>query len=149
MVRSLRETESECYAPWTRIILITPPPIHEATRANELARRAPPRELDRSTENTKAYVEATKEVATTEGLPVLNAWDAIWDAAKHETGNLTTFLSDGLHLTKEGYEVWLFFCSLLILLIPFLEVIYDELMKVISKEYPELHPDKLSPVFPW
>lgn len=107
MIQALRNPESEYYSPSTRIILITPPPIHEASWSKWLTAHDPPLQLDRDTENTKAYAEATKAVAAAERVPVVDTWSAIWDAAKHENDNLTSFLSDGLHLTKEGYDVWL------------------------------------------
>lgn len=105
MIETLRSPTSEYYAPWTRIILITPPPIQASRRAQELAARDPPQEMDRSKENTERYVEACKEVAITHKVPLVNVWDAIWQAAGNEDDNLGLFLSDGLHLTKEGYKV--------------------------------------------
>jgi lysophospholipase L1-like esterase len=105
MIQSLRDPTSEYYAPWTRVILITPPPISVSIRARELAHRNPPQEIDRSHDNTSAYVNATKEIAAALKVPLVSAWDAIWAVAKEEA-MLAQFLSDGLHLTKAGYEVW-------------------------------------------
>ncbi|CCA70635.1 hypothetical protein PIIN_04571 [Serendipita indica DSM 11827] len=131
MVQALRTPSSEYYAPWTRIILLTPPPIQVDAWAQHIAERDPPKDMDRTWENTKAYADAAKEVARELRVPVVDAWDAIWKAAGEETLGLTRFLSDGLHLTREGYEV-----------------VYNELIKVIEKEYPELHYDKLPLILP-
>jgi isoamyl acetate esterase len=105
MIQSLCDPASEYYAPWTRVILITPPPISVSMRTKELAHRNPPQDLDRSHDNTSTYVDATKEVAAALNVPFVSAWDAIWAVAKEEA-KLAQFLSDGLHLTKAGYEVW-------------------------------------------
>lgn len=96
---------SDYYSPHTRILLFTPPPIQEERRAQELASRDPPEALDRSWDNTKLYVDAVKEVSTLLKVPVVDIWDLIWTAAGEQKEALSMFLSDGLHLTKEGYEV--------------------------------------------
>ncbi|KAG8859025.1 hypothetical protein FRB91_008892 [Serendipita sp. 411] len=105
MVRSLREQDSEYYSPSTRIIFITPPPIQEDRWAGLLADRDPPQEKDRTWEHTKAYVEAVKETANDLNVPYVDAWDALWRAAGEQQPALNMFMTDGLHLTKEGYEV--------------------------------------------
>jgi isoamyl acetate esterase len=61
--------------------------------------------MDRSWEHSKSYADAVLELGKELNLPVLNAWDVIWKAAGAQTEGLVMFLSDGLHLTKEGYEV--------------------------------------------
>ncbi|KAG8826461.1 hypothetical protein FRC18_010066 [Serendipita sp. 400] len=131
MVRSLREQDSEYYSPSTRIIFITPPPIQEDRWAGLLADRDPPQEKDRTWEHTKAYVEAVKETANDLNVPYVDAWDALWRAAGEQQPALNMFMTDGLHLTKEGYEI-----------------VYNELIDVIARAYPELHPDNLPQVFP-
>jgi hypothetical protein len=72
--------------------------------------------MNRKWERTKEYADAVKEVASsfcnefeTNGkgakVPVVDVWDVIWKAAGEQQEALTMFLEDGLHLTKEGYEV--------------------------------------------
>ncbi|CAG8783557.1 12922_t:CDS:2, partial [Acaulospora colombiana] len=51
-------------------------------------------------------------------------------AAGEQTEALTMFLSDGVHLTKEGYEL-----------------VYNELIAAIARHYPELRHDKLTEAF--
>ena len=105
MVWSLRTSSSEYCSPWTRIILLTPPPVQVIRREKILAERDPPREIDRSFDRTRAYAETVKEVGVTHNISVVDAWTAIWTAAGQKESALTPFLSDGLHLTDEGYAV--------------------------------------------
>lgn len=63
--------------------------------------------LDREFEVTKKYAEAVRDVATKEGLPVVDVWNALYNAAGREERALGKFLSDGLHLNAAGYEVCL------------------------------------------
>lgn len=60
---------------------------------------------DRTSENTRLYAEAVKEVGKEAGVPVVDAWSAITKAAAKENDGLDKFLADGLHLTADGYEV--------------------------------------------
>ena len=145
MIQAVRSPSSERHSPWTRIILLTPPPIQVDRWAEHLAERDPPKEMDRTWENTKAYADAVKQVAEAQKVPVVDAWSAIWTAAGEELAGLTRFLSDGLHLTKEGYEV-----STVIgqTLFDRVQIVYNELIQVIGKEYPELHYDKLPQILP-
>jgi isoamyl acetate esterase len=105
MVQALRSPSSDYYSPWTRIILFTPPPVQVVTRGRVLAERDPPRENDRDFDHSKKYAEATKELAARLKVPVVDAWESIWKAAGEKEEGLTPFLSDGLHLTDEGYGV--------------------------------------------
>ncbi|PVF97799.1 SGNH hydrolase [Serendipita vermifera] len=130
MVNAIRSPTSPYHSPSTRLILITPPPIHEPTWIANLAARVPPREMNRSWSYTKLYVDAMLEVGKELDVPVVDAFDVIWKAAGEQTEALTMFLSDGVHLTKEGYEV-----------------VYNELIAAISRNYPELQHDKLTEAF--
>lgn len=131
MIQALRSESSEYYSPWTRIILFSPPPIQLSAWAAALADREVPRDLDRTFEETKRYADAAKEVAAAQRVPLVDTYDALWKAAGEKEEGLTPFLSDGLHLTEKGYEI-----------------VYEELIKVISRDIPELHYDKLPMVFP-
>jgi len=119
--------------PKTRILLISPPPVNTIDRAADLAARNPPLQLDREFEVTRRYAQAVEQVAREEGVAFVDIWNRIWDAAGHEEGNLRTFLRDGLHLNAAGYSI-----------------VYEELIHVIGREYPDVHFDNLPFVFaPW
>jgi len=109
------------YSPDTRIILITPPPVNTYQWDSRVF------------DVTKSYAEAVKEVGLKEGLPVADIWTSIWEAAGKDERSLSKYLSDGLHLTAEGYDI-----------------VFNSLIKIIGEKYPELHYDKLQNVFlPW
>ncbi|CDZ97437.1 Isoamyl acetate-hydrolyzing esterase [Phaffia rhodozyma] len=82
--------------------LITPPipnpPRWAAFRENDT--------VDRSEENTGRYAQVVREVAAEsgEGTILVDAWEAM-DAYRKKGGDLDDLLTDGLHLTAEGYEV--------------------------------------------
>ncbi|KAF8520171.1 GDSL Lipase/Acylhydrolase [Hysterangium stoloniferum] len=133
LVQIIKSPESPHYSPKTRIILFTPPPVNTYQRSADLASRSPPLELDRKFDVTKAYAEAVKEIGTKEGVPVLDTWTALYDAADRQEKQLEKFMDDGLHLNAAGYGV-----------------VYDLLIATIEKEFPELQHDKLPMVFkPW
>lgn len=102
LINLVASPDSEYYSPVTKIILISPPPFNAEQWKEHIS---PGHEMDREFENTRRYAEAVKDVGTQEGLPVVDAWQAIWDAAGREETGLPKFLSDGLHLTSEGYTV--------------------------------------------
>ncbi|KDR81822.1 hypothetical protein GALMADRAFT_135217 [Galerina marginata CBS 339.88] len=131
MVSLIKSPTSQYYSPTTRIILISPPPINTLTWGAYLAALDPPLKLDREFEVTRAYAEAVANVAKEEGVGYVDVWTPLWEAAGKEEKKLEKFLSDGLHLTGEGYKV-----------------VYDELMTTIAKQYPEVHYDNLKLVFP-
>lgn len=89
----------------TKVIFITPPPVDDDTRAQELAERDPPLVPDREFENTHKYAKAVEDVGKELGIPVADSWTAIWEAAgKHKSG-LKKYLPDGLHLNAASYQV--------------------------------------------
>lgn len=100
-VELVRSPSSLHYSPQTRIILITPPPVTEF--------------VERVPELTKAYAEAVVALGAELGVPVVNAWAAFMRKGEEEgTGGLDRLLSDGLHLTSDGYRVRLglfFYCT--------------------------------------
>lgn len=102
-VRLIKSPSSEYYSPKTRIILFTPPPINTYLRSADLATREPPLALDRNFEVTKAYAEAVQEVGKNEGVPVLDVWTALYEAADRDEKQLDKFSYDGLHLNTVGY----------------------------------------------
>jgi len=105
MVRMVQDPDSPYHSPETRIVLITPPPVSEKVRGADLASRNPPIALDRSASNTKRYAEAVTELAKNLSLPVVDLYTPIASAAGDDEDRLKTYLSDGLHLTPEGYTV--------------------------------------------
>ncbi|KAF5330647.1 hypothetical protein D9619_006029 [Psilocybe cf. subviscida] len=131
MVSMVHSPASPRYSPNTRILLISPPPINTIARAAALAARVPPMKLDREFEITRAYANVVREVAQEEGVAFVDAWTALWDAAGREEMGLERVMEDGLHLNAAGYAV-----------------MYDELMKTIARDYPDVHPNNLGPVFP-
>jgi hypothetical protein len=54
---------------------------------------------------TKAYAEEVKKVGEAENVPVVDAWTRVWEAAGKSKEAVKGFLTDGLHLSKAGYEV--------------------------------------------
>lgn len=105
LIQAIRSPDSEYYAPWTRIILITAPAIDESVRTADFARRTPPEPAPLTAANTLLYVEAARDVAATEKVPLVDAWSLISNAAEKTEGGLRALLSDGLHLTRDGYQV--------------------------------------------
>jgi len=125
MVRAIRTPESPWYSPETKIFLITPPPIHVPSMRADMQ---PSREFD----NTKAYADEVKKVGEAEGVPVVDAWTGVWEAAGKDREAVKAFLTDGLHMGKAGYEV-----------------VFASLEKAIIQQYPELYHEKLQSVFPY
>lgn len=105
LVRMVTDTNSPWYSAPTRVILVTPPPVNTYQRGADLHSRDPPKLLDRSFETTRKYAEAVVQVGSNEGVPVVDIWNAIYDAAGRDEKLLTRFLSDGLHLNADGYDV--------------------------------------------
>ncbi|KAK7054947.1 isoamyl acetate-hydrolyzing esterase [Paramarasmius palmivorus] len=131
MVNMVQSPRSEYYSAETRIILVTPPPVNEYQRKEDLESRTPPKELDRLFDTTKEYAEAVKDVAREEEVAVVDIWTGLWDAAGREQQQLSRYLNDGLHLNAAGYGI-----------------MYEKLIETIGRIYPELHPDSLKYVFP-
>ncbi|KAH0373313.1 GDSL lipase/acylhydrolase family protein, partial [Aureobasidium melanogenum] len=120
-----------------QLILLTPPPIeerkalaHDKTNGINVVRR--------TAANTAKYAEAVRQIAQEFKLPVLDIWAAFMKEAGWREGEplpqnqtLAQMLHDGLHLNPEGYEI-----------------IYRELMKLISEKLPEHAPDSIPYVLP-
>ena len=141
MVRAIQTPESPWYSPETKIFLITPPPIHAPSMRADMQ---PTREFD----NTKAYAHEVKKVGEAEGVPVVDAWTGIWEAAGKDREAVKAFLTDGLHLGKAGYEV-----SQTVEVnsgtVTLPQVVFASLEKAIVQQYPELYHEKLQSVFPY
>ncbi|KPV75649.1 uncharacterized protein RHOBADRAFT_25820 [Rhodotorula graminis WP1] len=102
----LRLPSSPWYSPSTQLVLLTPPPVDDSTRNAELASRTPARVPDRDAERTRQFAEAVKEVGAQGKVPVVDVWARIMQFARdNDGGKLDKYLSDGLHLTAEGYRI--------------------------------------------
>jgi len=130
LVHIVTSRDSPHYSPVTRIILISPPPVNTYQRDAALQARNPPQILDRTFETTRKYAEAVRDIGEREKLPVVDVWSALYDAAGRDERALYQFLEDGLHLNQAGYEI-----------------VYKGLIDTIERSYPELHYDRLEPVF--
>lgn len=104
MISLVRDPSSIYYSPNTKFLLLTPPPVDEPVRTLDLASRAVPLGPDRDAERTRLFAEAVKEVGREAGVPVVDTWTGIMQAAERE-GGLERYLVDGLHLSAEGYRV--------------------------------------------
>jgi lysophospholipase L1-like esterase len=96
---------SAYYSPSTRIVLVTPPPVNTKQRQADLEARNPPLQLDRLFDNTSAYAQAVKDLAEDQKVAVVDVWTSFWEGCGQKEENLGKYLSDGLHLTRAGYEV--------------------------------------------
>ncbi|KAF9500343.1 SGNH hydrolase [Pleurotus eryngii] len=130
IVRMITLPSSAYYSPDTKIILITPPPVNTIQRSADLASRNPPLALDRKFDVTKLYADAVKSVAGEEKVALLDVWAMFWEASGSQEA-LSKYLSDGLHPSALGYDL-----------------VYDGLVATIAREYPELHYEKIKPLFP-
>ncbi|KAF1808246.1 isoamyl acetate-hydrolyzing esterase [Eremomyces bilateralis CBS 781.70] len=137
-------THAKVKAHNARIILITPPPINEYMQwvVDQAKGYNQPR---RTAERTKEYAEATRELGEKLGVPVVDMWTVIMLKAGWELGSsvlpgsrkfgpnpvLEELLHDGLHLSPSGYRI-----------------LYDEVLQVIRKNWPDQLPEHLTNVLP-
>ena len=147
-----------------RLILLTPPPVNEyqLERADLGWENQDP---IRSAEHTKKYADACREVGAEMGVAVLDVWSIFMVSAGWKEGEalvgskevarnqvLEKLLTDGelpeiavlmkagaaeidtgLHFRPEGYRL-----------------LFDSMMGLIHKEWPDQAPDNLSFIFrPW
>lgn len=107
LIDMLRDPSSEFYAPDTVIIILSPPPVCIPQRAADVRQRwGPDVELDRSAERTRQFAVAAQEVASDRNVGFVPVYDEMMQAAGPDPDEgLPRLLSDGLHLTPEGYQV--------------------------------------------
>lgn len=155
--------------PGVRVILITTPPIDERKCAQADREKYPDLglrdgKLRRTADGARRYAQAVREVGMETGVPVCDIWTAmmVWagytpsddgqrpDGAKTSASSepssmsplvgsmaapanemLQSFLEDGLHFSGKGYRV-----------------LFDELMALIRREFPDEMPDRLPMVLP-
>lgn len=94
----IKSPTSLYHSPKTHIVLLTPPPVNRAQLSPILKK-------ERNNDRTKAYAEAVKTVGEETGVHVLDVWTAFWERGGEKEEGLEPLLSDGLHLTGEGYKV--------------------------------------------
>lgn len=105
----------------TRILLVTPPPVHHGQRLEYQKTRYGDKAtgvLERTLENSGKYAEACQKAASDLKLPCLNLWKAFQD----EGDDWGRFLSDGLHFSPAGHDF-----------------VFQQLQQMIQSEFPELH----------
>ncbi|KAK2533918.1 Iah1 [Columba guinea] len=78
-----------------RIILITPPPLHEPTWEKECLAKGD--KLNRHNATTGEYAQACVQAAMDSGTDVIDLWTLM---QKNE--DFSSYLSDGLHLSTQG-----------------------------------------------
>lgn len=113
LVERVRSPKSMWYSPQTRIVLVSCPPVviadrHRAQIAKwkEFGSKGAQPWPDRNPENTKKYAMAAVGVGEKLGVPTLDVYHAVCEAAGSEKQeDLARFLYDGLHLNSEGYAV--------------------------------------------
>ncbi|KAI0654748.1 SGNH hydrolase [Cubamyces menziesii] len=130
LIRTVRSPDSPRYSPDTRIILLTPPPVDPkrwARTVEDTVEDSLQGMFQRKFEVTRQYAEAASDVGAREGVPVVDVWTDIWEAAGRDMGRLGEYLWDGLHLNEKGYAV-----------------VYDALMSTMAEKYPEYHYDNLT-----
>lgn len=133
-----------------RLILVTPPPVDERKlmQADEEKYGLGPM-LRRRAATTSRYAQVVRDLGEELSIPVLDIWSAMTKRAGHaaqshsdETGlpgstdalenhTLRAFLRDGLHFSCAGYEV-----------------LFEELMGLMERNWPDQLPSKLPFVFP-
>ncbi|KAK0112680.1 hypothetical protein ONS95_014419 [Cadophora gregata] len=122
------------------IILITPPPFEESLLV-ELQKLWGATGETRKAKDAQEYAEIVKQVGKETNLPVVDAWGLCMEKAgwKGESGEvlpggdaevrnavLAELLHDGLHLSPSGYKI-----------------VFDGLIAVLRKHWPELPPYKM------
>ncbi|KAL7271478.1 hypothetical protein RUND412_005762 [Rhizina undulata] len=127
-----------------KFVLIAPPPICEyLTQADDAAKGKP--KVQRLAANTKKYSDAALALGKELNVPTVDLWKAFtdyaggWEEGKSLPGSkelpenekLAELLRDGLHFLPQGYKI-----------------LYNEVMKTIVENYPELNPEALQFVFP-
>ncbi|KAK4623574.1 Isoamyl acetate-hydrolyzing esterase 1 [Fulvia fulva] len=130
-----------------RLILITPPAVDERKCLENDQRNNPdfPDVIRRKASVTATYAEAIRDIGSQYDVQVLDLWTAMIIRAGGNPADtepvgsidvpcneiLQSFVHDGLHLSPTGYEI-----------------LYDEMMALISERWPDQMPDKLSFVLP-
>ncbi|KAK8861300.1 hypothetical protein IAR55_002119 [Kwoniella newhampshirensis] len=135
LIAQVQSPSSAYHSPNTKIVLVNPPPIIEdawlksrVEKWTDFGSQGPKPDQNRDAKVTRRYAEVCKEVAKETGVPVVDLWQAIVDAAGGEADDqLAPYFYDGLHLTSEGYAV-----------------LFKHLTALIEEKYPELNPEGMT-----
>lgn len=104
LIRMVRAPDSAWYAPHTKVVLITPPPVNVPQWSTRLDVE-PGTPIDRDLAVTEKYTDAVREVGRSEGVVVCDVFAPLWEAAGKKEEGLAKFMHDGLHLNADGYAV--------------------------------------------
>ncbi|KAF9920753.1 hypothetical protein FBU30_009307 [Linnemannia zychae] len=149
----VHNSSSPTYSPYTKIIVICPPPVEEIAWKAECDRFGTV--MDHDSNLTKKYAETCLRVATEYAaesasrtgvdsaantangvrlheIDVIDTWSIMMDLVESGERNLSDFLRDGVHLAAEGNNI-----------------IFQEIMNIIRTKYPEWNPDKMPMNGPW
>jgi lysophospholipase L1-like esterase len=88
-----------------RIIFITPPPVHHASRLKYQVQRYGDKatgDLERNLDLASQYTDAVVETAKELDYPCLNIFKAMQEALPGDNEEWSAFLSDGLHFSARG-----------------------------------------------
>ncbi|PSN74005.1 SGNH hydrolase [Corynespora cassiicola Philippines] len=131
-----------------RVILVAPPPINEHLQWPSDQEKGLST-LSRVAASTKSYADAACEVGEKLGVPVVNLWKAFmsktgfdvdtWKVGDAIPGSLSLpqndvlveLMYDGLHFNPAGYDI-----------------LFQELIKVISEQWPDQLPENLPMILP-
>jgi len=130
VINLIKSPESPYYSPDTRLILMTPPPVNEEQWEAITTSWDQPKPLDRFTEVTAKYAQVVRDVGKELKVPVTDVFTTLWETVGRDQKELRQYMLDGLHLNAAGYTI-----------------VFEELMKTINIEYPQLHPSRLQTVF--
>ncbi|KAJ3187923.1 isoamyl acetate-hydrolyzing esterase [Gaertneriomyces sp. JEL0708] len=118
------------FSPHTQVLLVAPPPVHEAKWAAECESQG--RTLNRTVENTRIYRDACLSVAAECGVGKLDPWSAFFgEGAVYDADRAAAALVDGVHLSAMGNKL-----------------LGEALLKEIASTWRELQPQALPTLLP-
>ena len=132
IIQMVKSSASAYYSPETRIILITPPPVNTKQWLKP--------ESPRVFETTRSYAEAVKEVGEKENVPVADIWTQMFDGAGRSEEGCEKYLSDGLHLNSDGYNVRANLVLGCQVCSHISKVVFKAIVDIVESAYPELDP---------
>lgn len=115
-------------SPDTKVILIAPPPFYPQQWAKISG--LPIKDIDRTAEVSKRYSETVVKVGKEANIPIVDLCTAFLARVKQDS-DLEKYLTDGLHLTPEGYRI-----------------VSEELIHTIQTQLPDLYPDNIPLTLP-
>ncbi len=115
----------KAYGEEVKIIFIAPPPVHHDSRLKFQVERWGEKatgELERTLELSGQYASIVEKVAAELNFPCLHVWKLMQDSLPSNNQEWSKYLSDGLHLSREGNIF-----------------VGEHLIKLIEEKYPEIH----------